>query len=286
MNEKQTVTIIKPRTGWFDLNLRELVHYKDLILLFVKRNFVSLYKQTILGPAWAVIQPLLTTVVFSLVFGNIAGLAADGVPTFIFYLCGNVVWTYFSGCLTSTSSTFISNSGILGKVYFPRLVMPISTVLSKLIDFAIQFSFMIIFVIYYTLTNSGVHPNWYMLMTPLLIIQLAMLSLGVGIIISAATTKYRDLRMLVAFGVQLWMYATPVAYDMFSMGAFAPGSKYYGYYMCNPVTPIVNIFRYGFLGIGQIDWFYYGISWIVTLVVLFVGVVLFSRVEKTFMDTV
>ena len=283
--DENRVTIIRPKSGWFDLNLGELVHYKDLIFLFVKRNFVSLYKQTILGPAWAVIQPLLTTVVFSLVFGNIAGLAADGVPSFIFYLTANVIWAYFSSCLTTTSNTFIANSGILGKVYFPRLVMPISTVLSKLIDFAIQFSFMVLFVIYYALTKQ-IHPNWYVLMTPVLLLQLAMLSLGVGVIISAATTKYRDLRMLVSFGVQLWMYGTPVAYDMFSIAGFAPGGRWNWLIMCNPVTPIINIFRYGFLGIGQIDWFYYGISWIVTIVVLFIGVLLFSRVEKTFMDTV
>ena len=285
MEENRPVTIIKPRTGWFDLNLKELANYKDLIFLFVKRNFVSMYKQTVLGPAWAVIQPLLTTVVFTLVFGNIAGLAAEGVPSFIFYLSANVIWHYFSSCLTTTSSTFIANSSILGKVYIPRLVMPISTVLSKLIDFAIQFSFMVIFVIYFTITKQ-IHPNWYVLMTPFLLLQLAMLSLGVGVIISAATTKYRDLRMLVSFGVQLWMYATPVAYDMFSMGAFAPGGKWHNLYMCNPVTPIVNIFRYGYLGIGDIEWFYYGISWIVTIVVLFIGILLFSRVEKTFMDTV
>lgn len=280
------MTVIKPKTGWFDLPIRELLRYKDLIFLFVKRNFISLYKQTVLGPAWAVIQPFLTTVVFSLVFGSIAGLAPGGVPSFIFYLSGNVIWGYFSACLTQTSDTFIANSGILGKVYFPRLVMPVSTVLSKLIDFAIQFAFMLIFVVIYTLTNAGVHPNWYVLMTPVLILQLAMLSLGCGVIISAATTKYRDLRMLVTFGVQLWMYASPIAYDMFSMGAFAPGSKYYGLYMLNPVTPVVNVFRYGFLGIGQIDWLYYGIGWITTIVLLLLGVVLFSRVEKTFMDTV
>lgn len=285
MNENRPVTVIRPSSGWFDLHLGELAHYKDLILLFVKRNFVSLYKQTILGPAWAVIQPLLTTVVFSLIFGTIAGLAADGVPSFIFYLTANVLWAYFSNCLTTTSDTFIANSGILGKVYFPRLVMPISTVLSKLIDFAIQYSFMVVFVIYFAVTKQ-IHPNWYVLMTPLLLLQLAMLSLGVGVIISAATTKYRDLRMLVSFGVQLWMYGTPVAYDMFSIMGFAPGGRYYGIIMANPVTPIVNIFRYAYLGIGQTDWFWYGVSWITTLVVLFIGVVLFSRVEKTFMDTV
>lgn len=286
MTEKQPVTIIKPKSGWFDLPIRELFKYKDLIFLFVKRDFVSMYKQTILGPAWALIQPFLTTIVFSLVFGSIAGLAADGVPSFIFYLSGNIVWTYFANCLTKTSDTFIANSSILGKVYFPRLVMPVSTVLSKLIDFAIQYSFMLVFLVFYTLTDSGVQPNFYVLMTPLLIVQLAMLSLGCGVIISAATTKYRDLRMLVSFGVQLWMYASPVAYDMFSMGVFAPGSKYYSLYMLNPVTPIVNMFRYGYLGIGAIDWTYYLISWGTTLVLLFAGIVLFSRVEKTFMDTV
>ena len=286
MANNSKVTIIRPKSGWFDLHLGELTHYKDLIFLFVKRNFVAMYKQTILGPAWAIIQPFLTTVVFSLVFGTIAGLSADGVPAYIFYLSGNVVWGYFAGCLTQTSGTFISNSGILGKVYFPRLVMPISTVLSKLIDFAIQFAFMLIFVVYFTVTKAGVTPNWFALMTPLLVLQLAMLGLGCGIIISAATTKYRDLRMLVGFGVSLWMYGTPIAYDMFSMSAFAPGSKYYSLYMCNPVTPIVNIFRYGWLGIGQIDWLYYGIGWITTLLLLGIGVVLFSRVEKTFMDTV
>lgn len=286
MADYNKVTVIRPKTGWFDLHLGELAHYKDLIFLFVKRNFVSRYKQTVLGPTWAIIQPFLTTVVFSLVFGSIAGLAANGVPSFIFYLAGNVVWGYFSGCLTQTSGTFIANSAILGKVYFPRLVMPISTVLSKLIDFAIQFAFMMIFIVYYTVTKAGVVPNWYALMTPVLILQLAMLGLGCGIIISAATTKYRDLRMLVGFGVSLWMYGTPIAYDMYSMSVFATGGKYHALYMCNPVTPIVNIFRYGWLGIGEIEWLYYGISWIVTFVLLGLGVILFSRVEKTFMDTV
>lgn len=280
------VTLIRPKSGWFDLPIRELFRYRDLILLFVKRDFVSLYKQTVLGPAWAVIQPFLTTIVFSLVFGSIAGLAPDGVPSFLFYLSGTVVWTYFANCLTRTSDTFIANAGILGKVYFPRLVMPVSTVLSKLIDFAIQYAFFLIFLVIYGLTGAAIRPNWLILLTPVLLLQLAMLSLGCGVIISAATTKYRDLRMLVSFGVQLWMYASPVAYDMFSMSVFAPGSKYYALYMLNPVTPIVNLFRYAYLGIGQVDWLYYGISWAVTCGLLFVGIVLFSRVEKTFMDTV
>jgi lipopolysaccharide transport system permease protein len=284
--KEMPVTLIRPKSGWFDLPIKELFQYKDLILLFVKRDFVSLYKQTVLGPAWAVIQPFLTTIVFSLVFGTMAGLAPEGVPSFLFYLSGTVVWTYFSNCLTRTSDTFIANASILGKVYFPRLVMPVSTVLSKLIDFAIQYAFLLVFLAVFLLTGANVAPNRYVLMTPVLLVQLAMLSLGCGVIISAATTKYRDLRMLVSFGVQLWMYASPVAYDMFSMGPFAPGGRYYSLYMLNPVTPIVNLFRYAYLGIGQIDWMYYGISWATTLVLLFVGIVLFSRVEKTFMDTV
>ena len=284
--KEMPVTLIRPKSGWFDLPVKELFRYKDLILLFVKRDFVSLYKQTVLGPAWAVIQPFLTTIVFSLVFGSIAGLAPEGVPSFLFYLSGTVIWTYFANCLTRTSDTFIANAAILGKVYFPRLVMPVSTVLSKLIDFAIQYGFFLVFLVIYGLTGAAIRPNWLILLTPLLLLQLAMLSLGCGVIISAATTKYRDLRMLVSFGVELWMYASPVAYDMFSMSAFAPGGKYYSLYMLNPVTPIVNLFRYAYLGLGQVDWQSYGISWAVTCCLLFAGIVLFSRVEKTFMDTV
>lgn len=285
MNEKFT-TVIEPKNGWFDLHLKELLHYRDLIFLFVKRNFVAQYKQTVLGPIWAIVQPLLTTVVFTLVFGNIAGLAADGVPSFIFYLSGTILWTYFNQCLTQTANTFVANSGTMGKVYFPRLVMPVSTVLSNLISLAIQFMFMVGFIIFYTVTNQGCHPNLYILMTPFIILQLALLGLGCGIIISALTTKYRDLAMLVGFGAQLWMYATPVAYDMNSMAVFASGGKYHALYMLNPITPVVNIFRYAYLGIGEIEWLFYGISWIITLVVLFIGIMLFSKVEKTFMDTV
>lgn len=286
MEEQKFSTVIVPKTGWFDLKLKEVLKYRDLIFLFVKRNFVSKYKQTVLGPAWAIIQPLLTTVVFTLVFGNIAGLAPGGVPSFIFYLSGNILWSYFSSCLGTTANTFVANSHTMGKVYFPRLVMPISTVFSELISLAIQYSFMLIFLVYYVITKQGVQPNWLILMTPLLILQLAMLSLGFGIIISALTTKYRDLAMLVGFGTQLWMYASPIAYDMFSMGVFAPGGKWHSLYMCNPVTPVVNLFRYGYLGIGSMEWKYYIIGWITTFVILFIGVLLFSRVEKTFMDTV
>lgn len=285
MEEKFT-TVIQPKTGWFDLKLKEVYEYRDLIFLFVKRNFVSKYKQTILGPLWAIIQPLLTTVVFTLVFGNIAGLAPGGVPSFLFYLSGTILWTYFSNSLTQTANTFVANSSTMGKVYFPRLVMPISTIISELISLVIQYAFLLIFLIYYVITDQGVQPNLWILMTPLIVLQLAMLSLGFGIIISALTTKYRDLAMLVGFGTQLWMYASPIAYDMFSMGAFAPEGKWYMLYMCNPITSIVNLFRYGYLGIGAVEWNFYAIGWGTTLVVLFVGVILFSRVEKTFMDTV
>ncbi len=280
MNEKFT-TVIQPKNGWFDLHLKELLNYKDLIILFVKRNFTSQYKQTILGPAWAIIQPFITTVIFTLVFGNIAGLAPSGVPTFLFYLSANIIWQYFSGCLTTTSSTFTANAAILGKVYFPRLVMPISSVISQLIPFAIQLVFFLIFWIYYLVVPSGVEPNLYILLLPLIIVQLAMLGLGFGIIISACTTKYRDLAMAVGFGTQLWMYATPIAYDI----SIIP-EKYLSLYMLNPVTPAVMIMRYAFLGTGYFSLKYYLISWIVTIVVLFIGVVLFSRIEKTFADTV
>lgn len=286
MEEQKFTTVIEPKNGWFDINLKEVWDYRDLVLLFVRRSFVASYKQTILGPAWAFIQPFLTTVVFSVIFGDIAGLAPGGIPQFIFFFSGNIVWAYFSSCLTQTSSTFVANAATMGKVYYPRLVMPISTVLSRLISFGIQYLFLVVFLVYYLITKQGVHPNWWILMTPLMLLELAMLALGVGVIISSLTTKYRDLAQLVSFGVQLWMYASPVAYDMYSMGAFAPGGKWHALYMCNPVTPLINLFRYSYLGFGEMEWQYYWIGWGITLAVLFIGVILFSRVEKTFMDTV
>lgn len=278
--EQQFSTVIKPKQKLLDLKIRELWRYRDLIMLFVRRTFVAQYKQTILGPAWAVVQPLFTTVIFTFVFGSMAGLAPGGVPSFLFYMCGNVAWTYFSGALTATASTFTANSSIMGKVYFPRLVMPVSTVLSNLISFAIQFVFFLGFFVYYLIIGAVV-PNWYAMLTPLLVIQMAALGLGFGIIISALTTKYRDLAMLVSFGVQIWMYLTPVAYDI----AIIP-EKYMGLYMLNPMTPVINAFRYGWLGTGSFDLGYYLLSWGVTAAVLLLGIVLFNRVEKTFMDTV
>lgn len=286
MSTQSYQTVIKSKTKLLDLKLKELIQYKDLIVLFVKRNFITQYKQTVLGPLWAIIQPLLTTVVFTMIFGNVAGLAAEGVPSFIFYLSGTVLWTYFNQCLVQTANTFITNRNILEKVYFPRLVMPISTVLSNLIMFFIQFVFMIIFVVYYFVSGQGVVPNLLMLMTPLIVLQLALLSLGCGIIISALTTKYRDLAMLVTFGMQLWMYASPVAYDMYSLAPFTGGGKLHTLYMLNPITPMINMFRYAFLGVGQIEWNFYFIDWGITLVILLIGVLLYNRVEKTFMDTI
>lgn len=274
-------TIIKPKTGWFDINLKELLQYKDLITMFVKRDFKTLYKQTILGPLWIIINPLLTTLMFTIVFGNIANISTDGMPQIVFYMLGTTVWTYFSTCLTKTSTTFTGNAAIFGKVYFPRLVTPISTVISGLINFAVQFVMFLGFAIYYYISGAPIHPNIYILITPLLLVQLACLSLGFGIIISSLTTKYRDLAVLVTFGVQLWMYATPVVYP-----ASQIGGKLKTLMMLNPVSPIVESFRYAFLGSGSIPWNYLGISVVTTLVVLFIGVVLFSRVEKTFMDTV
>lgn len=279
--EHNWTTIIKPKNGWFDINLKELIQYKDLISMFIKRDFKTLYKQTILGPLWVIINPLLTTIMFTVVFGNIASIPTDGMPQIVFYMLGNTVWTYFSSCLTQTSSTFTANAAIFGKVYFPRLVTPISTVISGLINFGVQFLMFLGFMIYFMIKGSPINPNLWILITPLLLVQLAALALGFGIIISSLTTKYRDLAVLVTFGVQLWMYATPVVYP-----ASQIGGKLKTLMMLNPVSPIVESFRYAFLGSGSIPWNYLGISVVTTLVVLFAGVVLFSRVEKTFMDTV
>ena len=278
--EKKFTTVIVPKTKLLDFHLKEVWKYRDLVLLFVRRNFVSQYKQTILGPLWAIIQPLLTTVVFTVVFGRLAGLAADGVPSFLFFMSGNIAWQYFANCLTQTADTFTGNAAILGKVYFPRVVVPISTVMTNLISFSIQFVMFLVFLAVYWV-KGAVNPTWYAFMLPLLLVQMAMLSLGVGIIISSLTTKYRDLKMLVGFGVQLWMYGTPVAYDI----GIIP-QKFMSVYMLNPMTPIINTFRTAFLGLGGFDLTHYLISWGVTIAILFLGLMLFNRVEKTFMDTV
>jgi len=279
-------TRIRPKTGWFDIDLKELWRYKDLVWMLVKRDFTLIYKQTILGPAWVVIQPLLTTLIFTVVFGNIAGLPTDGMPKFMFYMGGNIAWQYFANCLTTTSNTFISNRQLFGKVYFPRLCMPVSTVVSQLINFFVQFALFIGFVVYYALQpDSAVNPNWKLIMlTPLMLLQLGMLGLGFGIIVSSMTTKYRDLSLLVSFGVHLWMYATPVAYPASLIADKAP--QLLGIYMLNPMTPLIELFRSAFLGSTCYYLNYYWLSIAITLLVFVLGVILFSRVEKTFMDTV
>lgn len=279
-------TRIRPRTGWFDINLRELWQYRDLIWMLIKRDFTLIYKQTILGPAWVVIQPLLTTVIFTVVFGNIAGLPTDGMPKFLFYMGGNIAWQYFANCLNATSSTFITNRNIFGKVYFPRLCMPLSTVFSRLINFGVQFALFIVFVVYYMLQpDSAVQPDWQLiLLTPLMLLQLAMLGLGFGMIVSSMTTKYRDLQLLVSFGVQLWMYATPVTYPASMIAEKFP--QLLGVYMLNPLTPLIELFRAAYLGSQSYYLNYYWLSIAMTVLIFGLGVVLFSRVEKTFMDTV
>ncbi len=279
-------TRIRPKTGWFDIDFKDLWHYKDLVWMLVKRDFTLIYKQTVLGPAWVVIQPMLTTLVFTVIFGNVAGLPTDGIPRFMFYMSGNIAWSYFANCLTQTSNTFISNRNLFGKVYFPRLCMPLSTVISQLINFFVQFAVFLGFVVYYALRpDSAVQPNWRLIaLTPLMLLQLGMLGLGFGIIVSSMTTKYRDLSLLVSFGVHLWMYATPVAYPASLVAERYP--QLLGVYMINPMTPLIELFRSAYLGSACYYLNYYWLSIAITVLVFVLGVILFSHVEKTFMDTV
>ena len=272
---------ITPHQGWADWRLRQLWRYRDLISLFVWRDFVSVYKQTILGPAWHVIQPLLTTLTFTVFFGNIAKLPTDGAPPFLFKLDGKVAWSYFSNCLINTSKTFVSNAHLLGKVYFHRLTIPISIAISGLISFGIQFSIFLAALAFYTVTGHGVHLTGWLLLAPLFLLMLAGYGLGGGIIISALTTRYRDLANLVAFGVQLLMYATPVIYPVSLVPA-----RYRWITELNPLTPIIEGFRQGFLGVGGVGMVSLGVSFGLMVTVLMVGLTLFTRVERTFMDTV
>jgi len=273
--------ILRPKRSLLDINLRELWQYRDLILLFVKRDFVSKYKQTILGPLWFIIQPLLTTLMFTIVFGNIAGIPTDGVPKILFYLSGIVGWNYFSTCLNDTSQTFIKNASIFGKVYFPRLALPISVVISNLVSFVIQFLFLILFLAYFMIQGAGVAPTIEVLWIPVLVILMAGLGLGFGIIISSLTTKYRDLTHLVTFGVTLWMYATPIIYPLSEIP-----EKYKMLVMANPMSPVVETFRASLLGVGEINPMQILYSFGFTVVLLAIGIVIFNKVEKTFMDTV
>ena len=274
-------THIKAKTGWFDINLRELYQYRDLVWLFFKRNYSTRYKQTILGPMWLIFNPLITVSLYAFIFGNLAGLSAEGVPQFLFYLCGNALWAFFATCLTETSRTFTANAAIMGKVYFPRLVMPISSVLTGMLDLLIQLAMLVVAIVGYCIVGHNFGIGTSILLVPVLILQVGLLGLGCGIIVAALTTKYRDLAILVSFGVQLWMYVTPVVYTT----GIIP-QKYYAAYMLNPMAPVIEGFRSVILGIPTDAWQYWGVSWITTIIVLFIGVILFSKVEKTFMDTV
>lgn len=280
-NTIDNVIVIKPKTGLLEVNLKELWRYRDLVFLFVKRNFSATYKQTILGPLWFIINPLVTTVLYTLVFGGIAGLSTAGVPQFAFYLCSNAIWQYFANCITQTSNTFVSNSGIMGKVYFPRLVMPISAVIYALINFGIVFIMSMIVNVVYLIQGNNVHLGMSLLLVPVLVLQAAMLSLGVGIIVSSLTTKYRDLQVVVGFGVSLWMYASPVVYTVEQIP-----ERWRSLLLLNPMAPLMNNFRYAVLGCGVFETTYWIVSWVVTIVLLMAGVLLFNKVEKTFMDTV
>jgi lipopolysaccharide transport system permease protein len=281
VREDEWTKIIRPVSGWFDIHLGELWRYRDLIMLFVKRDFVSIYKQTILGPLWYLIQPILTTLIFTVIFGKVAKISTDGLPPIMFYLSGVVAWRYFADCLQKTSNTFVGNAHIFGKVYFPRLTVPLSVVISNLIAFAIQLVLFAGFWIYFYAKGTAIQLQFAALLLPLLILQMATLGLGCGIIISSLTTKYRDLTQLVGFGVQLWMYATPVVYP----SSIIP-EKYQWLMALNPMAPIIEAFRYAFLGVGTVNIGNIVTSVMTTLVLLCVGVVLFSRIEKSFMDTV
>lgn len=273
--------ILTPKRSWFDLSLRELWRYRELIWLFVKRDFVTFYKQTILGPLWYIIQPVLTTLVFTFIFGKVAQISTDETPAFLFYLSGTVCWTYFSSCLIKTSNTFIKNAGIFGKVYFPRLTVPISIVIINLVQFGIQFFLFTAIYVFYYLRGAAIAPNAGILLLPILVLQMALLGLGCGIFISSLTTKYRDLSFAMNFAVQLWMYATPVVYPLSIVS-----EKYRFLYQLNPMTSIIEVFRYSFLGAGVVDLRSILMSWGITLLILFLSLILFTRIEKDFMDTV
>lgn len=275
-------THISSKHKFFDLKLKEVWRYKDLIWLFTKRSFVLKYKQTILGPAWLFLNPFITSLIYTFVFGGIAGMSTDGVPQLLFYLSGNAIWIFFSTCVTTNAATFTGNANVFGKVYFPRLTTPISNVLSAVIQFGIQMILVIGFLIYYVIIGA-VSPNWLSwLLIPVILIHLGVMGLGFGLIVSSLTTKYRDLSILVTFGIQLWMYATPIVYPLSQLGDGIVKTIL----MINPVTAPVELFRYAVLGQGTIDPLYLGISWIVTIIVAVFGIMIFNKVERNFMDTV
>jgi lipopolysaccharide transport system permease protein len=275
------ITVIEPHKGGFDLKLKELWAYRDLILLFVRRDFVAQYKQTVLGPAWHFIKPLLTTIIFTIVFGNIAKISTDGAPPFLFYMAGTVIWAYFAEVLTRTSNTFIGNAGIFGKVYFPRLAVPVSILISQFIGFGVQFFFFMCFIAYFMLSGADLVITAWAWLTPVLLLMMAALGLGLGVIVSSVTTRYRDLQVLIGFGVQLFMYLSPVVYPVSELP-----EPYRSWMLLNPVAPIIETFRHAFLGSGSASLAALATSAVTISIILFFGVILFNRVERTFMDTV
>ncbi|WP_316804885.1 ABC transporter permease [Pedobacter nototheniae] len=276
--------LIESKSSVFDLKLNEVWAYRDLLWLLVRRDFVSFYKQTILGPLWFFIQPLFTTIIFTFIFGNLAGISTDGLPKPLFYMAGITAWNYFADCLNKTSTVFRDNAGIFGKVYFPRLIMPLSIVVSNLVRFAVQMILFLILMVYYYLSGANFQPSWAILLFPIVVILMALLGLGAGMIISAMTTKYRDLAFLVAFGVQLLMYATTVIYPLSTAIEKYPTYSWIIEY--NPMTPIIETFRNGFLGEGSFSWYSLGYATGTSLLVLLFGMIIFNKVEKTFIDTV
>lgn len=279
--QNSDITVVSAKRGLFNLNLKELWKYRDLVILFVKRDLKNVYKQTVLGPLWIVINPFLSTFVFTVIFGIIANISTDGIPQFLFYMSGNILWSFFSSCFNRASSTFLSNARIFGKVYFPRFVMPLSGIIYNSITFLVQFVMFAILVAVYALIGANVHPNLIVLALPILLIHIAFLGTGTGLIISSLTTKYRDLNVLVSFGLTLWMYLTPVVYPVSQI----PESFRF-IMLLNPVAPIVETFRYAFLGSGSFEWFFLLISAAVTAVLLILGMIVFNQVEKNFIDTV
>ena len=276
--------VIEPRNSLFSLNLQEIWQYRDLLEMYIKRDIVTFYKQTVLGPIWFFIQPIFTTLVFMFVFGGLAGIPTDGIPQALFYLSGIILWNYFSESLTKTSDTFISNQSIFGKVYFPRLIAPLSVTITGLIKMFIQFGVFILVYIYFVATGTNISPNVYAFLFPVLILILAALALGFGIIISSMTTKYRDLKFLTTFAVQLWMYAKPVIYPLSVMeGNY---KKYMWLIQANPLTAVLETFKFGFLGQGTFSWFALGYSLVFSIIILLLGIIIFNRVERSFMDVI
>lgn len=272
--------IIESKQSLFDINLKELWHYRDLLVLFVRRDFVTVYKQTILGPLWFFIQPLLTTITFTVIFGNVAQLSTDGAPKLVFYMAGITLWNYFSSCLTSVSGVFNANAGIFGKVYFPRLIMPLTVVISNLMKFGVQFLLFLVFVGYFAF-QMQIQPNSWILLTPLIILLMALISMGIGLILSSMTTKYKDLNQLIGFGVQLFMYATPVIYPSSSVP-----SAYQWVVELNPLVGLFDYMRYAYLGVGSFSMLDLIYPSLFSVVILILGVLVFNKTQKTFMDTV